>query len=107
MTPNIASFAGRALQIKPAEHLYYFSPATMGALLGRAGLEVVDIVPLDRYHNVTAMTHSTTFGGMFQLLAPAFRLAHRFLGDVVVRLPLRENLLAIARKPAQLLAEVA
>jgi SAM-dependent methyltransferase len=106
-TPNIASIAGQMLQIKPQEHLYYFSPVTMATLLGKAGLEVVQIGPLDRYHNVTAMTHSTTFGGLFQRLGPLFHLAHRMLGDVVVRLPLRENLLAVARKPAQVLAEVA
>jgi 2-polyprenyl-3-methyl-5-hydroxy-6-metoxy-1,4-benzoquinol methylase len=106
-TPNIASFAGRMLQIKPEEHLYYFSPPTMTALLAKAGLEVVAIKPLDRYHNVTAMTHSTTLGGLFQLLGPLFGLAHRVIGDLVIRLPLRENLMAVARRPAQVLAEVA
>lgn len=106
-TPNIASLAGRMLQIKPEEHLYYFSPVTMAVLVGKAGLEVVRIGPLDRFHNVTAMTHSTTFGGLFQRLGPVSRLAHRILGDVVIRLPLRENLLAVARKPARVLAEVA
>src|SRR5438128_277900 len=64
-TPNIASLAGRILQIKPEEHLYYFSPATMAILLDKARLEVVQIAPLDRYHNVTAMSHSTTLGGLF------------------------------------------
>jgi 2-polyprenyl-3-methyl-5-hydroxy-6-metoxy-1,4-benzoquinol methylase len=106
-TPNIAGWAGRALQIKPEEHIYYFAPATMQAMLRQVSLEVVTIRALDRYHNVTAMTHSTTFGGLFPRLAPAFRLAHRVLGDLVIRLPLRENLLAVARKPAQVLAEVA
>jgi 2-polyprenyl-3-methyl-5-hydroxy-6-metoxy-1,4-benzoquinol methylase len=106
-TPNIDSLAGRLLQIKPEEHLYYFSPATMTILLDKAGLEVVQIGPLDRYHNVTAMTHSTTLGGLFGQLGAVFRLARRMFGDVVVRLPLRENLLAVARKPAQVLAEVA
>jgi 2-polyprenyl-3-methyl-5-hydroxy-6-metoxy-1,4-benzoquinol methylase len=106
-TPNIDSLAGRMLQIKPQEHLYYFSPATMAVLLDKSGLEVVQIGPLDRYHNVTAMTHSTTLGGLFQRLGPVLRLAHRVLGDVVIRLPLRENLIAVARKPAQVLAEVA
>jgi 2-polyprenyl-3-methyl-5-hydroxy-6-metoxy-1,4-benzoquinol methylase len=106
-TPNIASLAGRMLQLKPEEHLYYFSPVTITALLAKAGLEVVEIRSLDRYHNVTAMTHSTTFGGLFQVLGPVFRLAHRLFGDMVVRLPLRENLMAVARKPAQSIAEAA
>jgi 2-polyprenyl-3-methyl-5-hydroxy-6-metoxy-1,4-benzoquinol methylase len=106
-TPNIGGWAGRMLQIKPEEHLYYFAPKTMAALLTQVGLEVVRIRSLDRYHNLTAMTHSTTFGGLFQVLGPLFRLAHRLLGDLVIKLPLRENLLAVARKPAQVLARAA
>lgn len=98
-TPDIAGWAGRLLQIKPEEHLYYFSPDTISRLLGQAGLELVGVKCLDRYHNLTAMTHSTTLGGVFQTLAPAFNLARRLFGDTVAKLPLRENLLAVARKP--------
>jgi len=98
-TPNIGGWAGRLLQIKPEEHLYYFTPATMQTLLRKAGLDVVGVKSLDRYHNITAMTHSTTLGGLFKKLAPIFWLAHRLFGDLVVKLPLRENLIAIARKP--------
>lgn len=99
-TPDIGGWAARLLQVKPVEHIYYFDAKTMERLMRRAGLETVGIDPLDRYHNLTAMVHSTTCGGLFQALAPVFRLAHRALGDVVVKLPLRENLLAVARKPA-------
>ena len=98
-TPDIAGWAGQFLQVKPKEHIYYFSPATMTAMLEKVSLQVLRVDPLDRYHNLTAMVHSTTFGGLFQLLAPVFRLAHAVLGDVVVKLPLKENLLAVARKP--------
>jgi 2-polyprenyl-3-methyl-5-hydroxy-6-metoxy-1,4-benzoquinol methylase len=99
-TPDISGWAARLLQVKPVEHIHYFDPKTMATLVRGAGLEMVAIDPLDRYHDLTAMEHSTTFGGLFRALAPAFRLAHRALGDVVVKLPLRENLLAVARKPA-------
>ena len=98
-TPDISGWAARLLQVKPVEHIYYFDPGTMERLLRSSGLEVRAVEPLDRYHDLTAMVHSTTFGGLFRVLAPAFRLAHRLLGDVVVKLPLRENLLAVARKP--------
>lgn len=98
-TPDIAGWAGRALQVKPVEHIYYFSPATMKALLARAGLEPLEVRPYDRFKNLTGMTHSTTCGTLFQRLAPVFTLSRRLLGDVVVRLPLRENLLAVARRP--------
>ena len=99
-TPDISGWAARLLQVKPVEHLYYFDRSTLERLVRSAGLEVVAVEPLDRYHNLTAMVHSTTCGGLFRALAPAFRLARRALGDVVVKLPLGENLLAVARKPA-------
>jgi 2-polyprenyl-3-methyl-5-hydroxy-6-metoxy-1,4-benzoquinol methylase len=98
-TPNVESAAARMLQVKPEEHIYYYSGETLRASLAKAGLETVEMRTLDRYRNFTAMTHSTTCGTLFQTLAPVFRLARRLLGDVVLRLPLRENLLAIARKP--------
>lgn len=98
-TPDITRWAARLLQVKPLEHLYYFTPATMTDALGQAGLDVVEIVPFDRHKNLTGMVYSTTCGTLFQRLAPVFRLAHRVCGDVVVRLPLRENLLAVARRP--------
>ncbi len=99
-TPNIAGWAGRALQIKPEEHLYYFSPATMTNLLAKAGLATVAIQSFDRHHNLTAMEHSTTFGGLLQTLSPVFRLSRKLMGDLVVRLPLGENLLAVGRRTA-------
>lgn len=99
-TPDIAGWAARLLQVKPVEHIHYFDARTMERLVRGAGLELVGIDPLDRYHDLTAMVHSTTFGGLFRALAPVFRVAHRAFGDVVVKLPLRENLLAVARKPA-------
>lgn len=99
-TPDISGWAARLLQVKPVEHIHYFDPKTMATLVRGAGLEMVAIDPLDRYHDLTAMEHSTTFGGLFRALAPVFRVAHRAFGDVVVKLPLRENLLAVARKPA-------
>lgn len=98
-TPDVSGWAARALQLKPEEHLYYFTPDTLRAVLGAAGLETLECRPFDRWHNLTSMTHSTTCGGLLPRLAPLFRLSRRLLGDVVVRLPLRENLLALARRP--------
>lgn len=95
-TPDVGGWAGRLLQIKPLEHLYYFTAATMAASLEKAGLRVLRVGSFDRHHNLTAMVHTTTFGRLFQRLAPVLHLAHRLRGDIVVRLPLRENLLAVA-----------
>ncbi len=97
-TPDISGWAARALQVKPEEHLYYFTPETLRALLAKAGLTLEECRPFDRWHNLTAMTHSTTCGGLLPRLGPLFRLSRRVLGNVIVRLPLRENLLALARR---------
>jgi 2-polyprenyl-3-methyl-5-hydroxy-6-metoxy-1,4-benzoquinol methylase len=99
-TPDIERWAARLLQVKPEEHLYYFSPTTIRTLLRQAGLETVRVQGYDRYHNLTAMVHSTTCGTLFQRLAPLFRAARLAFGDVVVKLPLSENLLAVGRKAA-------
>lgn len=99
-TPDISSRAARLLQIKPEEHIYYFTPQTMDAALRHAGLETATVRSLDRYRNITAMSNSTTLGRLRGPLAPVFRVARRVMGDWVLRLPLRENLLAVARKPA-------
>jgi 2-polyprenyl-3-methyl-5-hydroxy-6-metoxy-1,4-benzoquinol methylase len=95
-TPDIARWPARLLQVKPREHLYYFTPATMARALEQAHLRVLRIEAFDRYHNLTAMAHSTTFENLFRRLSPLYRVGRRLLGDLVVRLPLRENLLAAA-----------
>jgi len=79
-TPNVAALGGRWRHIRPAERLYYFAPNTLHALVTRAGLSVETLGSQDRY---------------------------RALGGLVVRLPLRANLMVVARKPAQTMARAA
>lgn len=95
-TPDIARMATRLLQVKPAEHLFYFSAETLGRLLREAGFRVDTLGSLDRHRNLTAMGDSTTLRGALAALRPLIRGSRRVIGDLVVRLPLHENLLAIA-----------
>jgi SAM-dependent methyltransferase len=95
-TPDISGWAARVFQVKPDEHLFYFGPATLTALLRAAGFRVDAVESFDRHRNLTAMGDSTTLTGALGALRPLARLARRVLGDLVVRLPLRENLLALA-----------
>jgi hypothetical protein len=97
-TPDIAGWAARLFQVKPDEHLFYFTPATLAASLRAAGYGVRAVDPFDRHRNLTAMGDSTTLRGPLAALRPLARSAGRLLGDLVVRLPLRENLLAVAVK---------
>src|SRR5262245_11096160 len=98
-TPDIARLSARVLQVKPEEHLFYFTPATMRTLLERAGFRVETVESFDRHRNLTAMAQSTTLRGPLRLLSPVCQVTSRAIGDVVVRLPLRENLLAVAVRP--------
>jgi SAM-dependent methyltransferase len=97
-TPDIGRWATRLLQVKPDEHLFYFEPATLTALLRAAGFRVDAVESFDRHRNLTAMGDSTTLTGSLCALRPLVRLARRVVGDLVVWLPLRENLLALAVK---------
>jgi SAM-dependent methyltransferase len=97
-TPDIAAWSGRLLQVKPDEHLFYFSPPTLATLLRAAAFRVEFLESFDRHRNLTALGDSTTLSSALGVLRPLVRLARRAAGDLVVRLPLRENLLALAVK---------
>jgi 2-polyprenyl-3-methyl-5-hydroxy-6-metoxy-1,4-benzoquinol methylase len=97
-TPDIAGWASRLLQVKPEEHLFYFTPQTLTASLHAAGFRVECVESFDRHRNLTALADSSTLVGVLSPLRPLVRLARRAVGDLVVRLPLRENLLAVAIK---------
>ena len=98
-TPNIDSWAARLLQVKPEEHLFYFTRATLSRMLQETGFSPAWIRKFDRHHNLRALPFSSTFqarrGRLFAWMAALLR---RLPMDMVLRLPLGENLLALARK---------
>lgn len=98
-TPDISSLTGRVFQIKPLEHLYYFSRHTLTELLVRAGFTLLELRRYDRFKSLGALSHSTTFENS-AVLKKLFTLTRMLFGEVSVRFPLGENLLAVAQKPA-------
>ncbi|MBI4055130.1 MAG: class I SAM-dependent methyltransferase [Elusimicrobia bacterium] len=98
-TPNIDSWAARQFQIKPQEHLYYFSASTLTRILCGTGYETVFVHRFDRHRNLAALPFSSTFqrshGKIFSWMAAALRLLPL---NLVLRFPFGENLLALARK---------
>jgi SAM-dependent methyltransferase len=97
-TPNYDSFVCRLLQLKPSEHLFLFNYRSMRVLVERLGLEYIETLYFDRYRNVSAMFESNTFDSMPALKA-VFRRIHRVIPELPLRLPARENIVAIARRP--------
>jgi 2-polyprenyl-3-methyl-5-hydroxy-6-metoxy-1,4-benzoquinol methylase len=99
-TPNYDSRLCKIFQLKPTEHLFLFNQQSLSHMLRSIGLTVEAIYPFDRYRNISAMFESTTFDGLPRL-QDAFKLLHRVLPELPLRLPGGENILALARPSAQ------
>ena len=83
-TPNEASpwhwlMGSRWIHLKPAEHLYYFSPATLSEMLRRAGFEVLYARPRAK------MTNAAYIAGVLGKMSPTLG---RGLAWVAERMPL-------------------
>lgn len=83
-TPNEASpwhwlMGSRWIHLKPAEHLYYFSPATLAEMLRRAGFEVLSAQPRSK------MTNAAYIAGVLGKMSPKLG---RGLSWVADRIPM-------------------
>jgi 2-polyprenyl-3-methyl-5-hydroxy-6-metoxy-1,4-benzoquinol methylase len=96
-TPNYDSVVCRLFQLKPSEHIYLFNRHSLLLLLERLNLETIETLYFDRYRNVSAMFESNTFDSLPPLKS-ALRLLHRFMPELPLRLPARENIVAFARR---------
>jgi len=85
VTPDIDSALGRLLQIKPDEHLVYFTTESLGRAAHLAGFRDAVVERWARRRSISAMRHSTTF-------SPRVRWAIRLL-DVPGARGLLERLL--------------
>lgn len=95
-TPDIRSFATRLFQLKPTEHLFYFSAASLRLMLRYTGFSPLAICSFDRFRNVAALRDSSTFRYR-TILGLLMRAVSRLVpARACVRFPFRENLLAIA-----------
>lgn len=85
-TPDIDSFMARRLQIKPREHLVYFTTRSLRLAAEAAGYKVLCSERASRKRSISSMRYSTSF-------APSRRWLVRLLDVPVVR-PLLEAGLA-------------
>ncbi len=98
-TPNITSWATRMFQVKPEEHLYYFDTKTMKNILNRAGFRTLILDTFDRWRDIGNLVYSSTFKKR-PVMRAAFRLLRTLFihRGILIKLPLKENLLVIAEK---------
>jgi SAM-dependent methyltransferase len=102
VTPDIDSALGRLLQIKPAEHLVYFTRESLHRAAELAGFRDVAVERWGRRRSISAMRYSTTFSS---LTRRALRLLdipgpRSLLEQLLYRL-CRDELLLTAFCPAQ------
>lgn len=99
VTPNYASFVARRLQIKPLEHILYFTSGSLRTLLERAGFEVVRAETTTRYRSIPSLVHSTTFqsSGAKVMLRMLTALRLDSLINLTLQWFVRDEVLVIAR----------
>ena len=61
VTPNFDSLVVRALQVKPLEHLFYFTESTLRRMLEGVGFKVLLILKTTRRRDIDSMNYGTTF----------------------------------------------
>jgi len=100
VTPNFESIIARMLQIKPYEHILYFTKESITNLLKRSGFRIRKICTTTRERSIEAMAYSTTFtSGKGRKLVKAAAVLH--LGgliNVFLELFVRDEILVIAEK---------
>lgn len=102
-TPNVASGIARLLRrwwwsIIP-NHLWFFSPETLGSLLRKAGLDVLESTTHPKTFSLEY--YAGRFGGYSKALGGVTRGATKLLGgkDRLVTPDFRDRLAVVARKP--------
>lgn len=110
MTPNIASLVAKIagkrwlLYMKPQEHLYYFSPTTLKAMLRKAGFEVVKVFTFGKggKHCSLLFIFRRLKEYSRMLFTPFYRLSERTpLGRWSLYVDMGDNMVAVARKTGE------
>ena len=100
VTPDLESLMGRLLQVKPDEHLVYFTRRSLELAAATAGFEDVGVERWGRRRSMAAMPYSTTFSGVAKnfvrvLGAPGVRTA----AELALFHLFKDELLLTARRP--------
>jgi 2-polyprenyl-3-methyl-5-hydroxy-6-metoxy-1,4-benzoquinol methylase len=100
ITPNFESIIARIFQIKPLEHILYFTEDTIKYLFEKEGFEIVLLQRTTRNRSFRALmfgTSITSNGGKF-ILRMLIRLHLENFANFFIRLFFRDEIELIARK---------
>ena len=98
-TPDFDNFIARKTQVKPLEHLYYFTKATLADTLRTAGFRVRYIKNFSRKRTLRSLVHSATSEQKaVGFLVNLFRMLHLDALINPILSNLQDDLLAIATK---------
>ena len=98
-TPDFGNIFAHKIQIKPAEHLYYFTRKSMKRLLEEKGYKVVYIKGFSRKRSIKNLVYSSTskIGGAGTLLKLFNGLKVHHLIDPIIS-NMNDDMLVIAKK---------
>ncbi|MDD5032960.1 MAG: cobalamin-dependent protein [Candidatus Pacebacteria bacterium] len=99
-TCDMDSFLGKAYQIKPREHLFYFNKKSLRRILEQSGFKVLLLERITRKRSFSGLEKSTTEIGLIGKFFTKFRFFHRpmsFLSGLLFY----DEILAIAEKSKQ------
>jgi len=97
-TPNIKNPVNKVLNIKPEEHLYYFSRQTLRKILEKNGYKVIVIKRWNRYHSLKNLVDTTTASSMRPVLKFIISMHLDGIFDWLVLKNLYTDLMVIAKK---------
>ena len=100
VTPDLESLMGRLLQIKPDEHLVYFTRRSLELAARSAGFEDVGVQRWGRRRSMVAMPASTTFSGVGKSLVRVLGIPGvRTAAELTLFHLFKDELLLTARRP--------
>lgn len=100
VTPDLDSVMARLLQIKPAEHLVYFTKESFALAAKGAGFDEVRVQRWGRRRSIAAMPYSTTFSGIGKQLVRVVNVPGiRAAVELALFHAFKDELLLTARHP--------
>ncbi len=94
-TPDISRWLARKFQIKPDEHIFYFSRGTIKLILEKTGFRIVQIKGYTPYRNLSALAHSSAFNQ--RPTKKVFSFLGKF-GNLSIKMPLKDEVYVVAVK---------